>query len=246
MKFFRLIALFLLLILSAIPLLVEAENPQGGFAVVNKRGRQMKIYSTASTVGEALRENALEIDFYEYVRPASEQPFYPGMTIELRGVQQHPEVATIDWQAEPRQRVINSRALPTGRQVVVQGGQPGNYHRPRVIINGVTGFKQRQIEELQKQGPREMLATAYSPHYLDTAPYTDGLSAIGVPAGYGLIAVDPRIIPLGTFLYVEGYGYGIAADVGGAIRGEHVDLCFPVRNQALLFGRQMVRVHIIG
>lgn len=47
-----------------------------------------------------------------------------------------------------------------------------------------------------------------------------------IPAGWGLIAVDPRVIPLGTKVYVEGYGYAVAGDVGGAIKGDKIDVCF--------------------
>jgi 3D (Asp-Asp-Asp) domain-containing protein len=91
-----------------------------------------------------------------------------------------------------------------------------------------------------------MLATGYSDHPKSTAPYDDGVSALGLPAGYGLVAVDPQVIPLGTRLYVEGYGYGIAADVGGGINGRQIDLCFDSHQDALFFGRQWVKVHILG
>ncbi|MGB2694797.1 MAG: ubiquitin-like domain-containing protein [Dehalococcoidia bacterium] len=54
-----------------------------------------------------------------------------------------------------------------------------------------------------------------------------GLSATGVPVDRGIIAVDPSVIPLGTRMYIPGYGYGVAADTGGAIRGYVIDLGYP-------------------
>jgi 3D (Asp-Asp-Asp) domain-containing protein len=70
-------------------------------------------------------------------------------------------------------------------------------------------------------------------------------TAMGLPAKYGVVAVDKRVIKLGTRLYVEGYGYAIAGDTGGAIKGTRIDLCFDEYNQALRWGRRTVRVHIL-
>jgi 3D (Asp-Asp-Asp) domain-containing protein len=53
------------------------------------------------------------------------------------------------------------------------------------------------------------------------------------------------VIKLGTYVYVEGYGFAIAADTGGAIKGNRIDLCFNSRREALNFGRKTVKVHIL-
>ncbi|OYT69644.1 MAG: hypothetical protein CFK49_10325 [Armatimonadetes bacterium JP3_11] len=90
----------------------------------------------------------------------------------------------------------------------------------------------------------EMHASAYTPHRSGGGTGS-GYTASGLPAGYGLVAVDPRVIPLGTVLYIEGYGMALAADTGRAIRGHKIDLCFATRQQALQFGRRKVRVHIL-
>ena len=90
----------------------------------------------------------------------------------------------------------------------------------------------------------EMHASAYTPHRSGGGTGT-GRTATGLPAGYGLVAVDPRVIPLGTVLYIEGYGMAIAADTGRAIRGHKIDLCYATRQQAIQFGRRKVRVHIL-
>ena len=54
-----------------------------------------------------------------------------------------------------------------------------------------------------------------------------GATATGLPTGWGVVAVDPSVIPLGTRMTIPGYGEGVAADTGGAVRGAHIDLWFP-------------------
>lgn len=60
------------------------------------------------------------------------------------------------------------------------------------------------------------------------------------------VAVDPNVIPLGTRLYVEGYGEAIASDTGGAIKGNIVDVHFPTYEQCIQWGRRQVKVTILG
>jgi len=90
-----------------------------------------------------------------------------------------------------------------------------------------------------------MSASAYDTSQ-QTIPGGSGITATGVPAEYGIVAVDPRVIPLGTYVFIEGYGVALAADTGGAIKGNRIDLCFDSRSEALAFGRRKVKVHILG
>lgn len=71
-------------------------------------------------------------------------------------------------------------------------------------------------------------------------------TATGVRCTYGAVAVDPRLIPLGTMLYIEGYGYGFACDTGGAIKGKHIDLAFDSARTAMSHGKRRSRVWILG
>ena len=61
-----------------------------------------------------------------------------------------------------------------------------------------------------------------------------------------IIAVDPRVIPLGTKVYVEGYGYAIAADKGGAIKGNKIDIFFSSKSKAYQWGRKKVKIRILN
>jgi 3D (Asp-Asp-Asp) domain-containing protein len=69
-----------------------------------------------------------------------------------------------------------------------------------------------------------------------------GRTATGIPVGWGVIAVDPSVIPLGTRVTVPGYGEGVAADTGGAVRGATIDLWFPSLGQAHAWGRRTVTI----
>ncbi|NLV21345.1 MAG: hypothetical protein GXY49_05105 [Syntrophomonadaceae bacterium] len=90
-----------------------------------------------------------------------------------------------------------------------------------------------------------MTATAYCSCYQCNYPYYGAPSYLGLPLGKGIIAVDPKVIPMGSRLYVEGYGEGIAADQGGAIKGNRLDLCFASHQQALNYGIKTVKVTIL-
>ena len=86
-----------------------------------------------------------------------------------------------------------------------------------------------------------MEASGYSSQDPGNGKYT----ATGSRLRKGLVSVDPKLIPLGTRLYIEGYGYAVADDVGGAIKGHRIDLAFDSRAEALQFGRQSVKVYIL-
>jgi 3D (Asp-Asp-Asp) domain-containing protein len=108
---------------------------------------------------------------------------------------------------------------------------------PTVIESAGTSISEyRQIEAPEPE-PMIFEATAYC--------YTGNRTYTGTWPSRGTIAVDPEVIPLGSKLYVEGYGEGIAEDTGGAIRGEIIDLYMLDRNEALSWGRRQVEVRII-
>ena len=76
------------------------------------------------------------------------------------------------------------------------------------------------------------------------AYYLPGKTALGVPVRKGVVAVDPRLIPLGTRLHIPGYGPGLAADVGTAIKGRIIDLWFPSTAAARQWGRRTVTITV--
>jgi len=112
-----------------------------------------------------------------------------------------------------------------------------------LVLMGNEGY-QTSRHKFERGRVLEMNASAYDPSPT-TIPGTCGRTAMGLRAGYGVVAVDPRVIPLGSLVYVEGYGFAIAADTGGAIKGNRIDLCYDMRSTALQFGRKRVKVHVL-
>ena len=82
-------------------------------------------------------------------------------------------------------------------------------------------------------GTMTVVATGYAMH---------GRTATGAPTGWGVVAVDPSVIPLGTRITIPGYGSGVAADTGSAIQGATIDLWFPTVAQARAWGRRTVTI----
>ena len=76
------------------------------------------------------------------------------------------------------------------------------------------------------------------------AYHLPGKTALGVAVRKGVVAVDPTLIPLGTKLHVPGYGSGLAADVGYAIKGRLIDLWFPSTEKARAWGRRTVTITV--
>lgn len=89
-----------------------------------------------------------------------------------------------------------------------------------------------------------VVATAYCPCDKCNYPYGGLPSYIGLPLKYGIVAVDPNVIPMGSKLNIPGYGEGIAADQGNAIKGNRIDLCFPTHQEALKWGIKTVTITV--
>jgi 3D (Asp-Asp-Asp) domain-containing protein len=111
----------------------------------------------------------------------------------------------------------------------------------------VVGTKKKVVPDT-KYGYTDIItmsATAYAP-VVECCGKDDGITANGSYAGRGVVAVDPTVIPLGTKLYVQGYGFCVAADTGGAIKGNKIDLCYNTYQEALNYGRKDVKVYILS
>ncbi|MDO8886308.1 ubiquitin-like domain-containing protein [Candidatus Oleimmundimicrobium sp.] len=242
--------------------------------VLEVDGVEKSIVTTTSSVGEFLDINNVEFGSLDTVLPGLDVLLKDGMRVRIIHAKRRLEVTekSIPYQTV----TLNDRNLPKGVKKVVTAGENGILEVVyEVFYKGGLEVKRGKKEErlvaeavdrVIKVGTKKltssagydvsrgsnsigaiggkilrMTATAYTPGY-----GCGFRTATGAKAQYGIVAVDPRVIPLGTRLFVEGYGNAIAADTGGAIKGNRVDLCFNTLQEARNFGRRTVVIHILG
>jgi 3D (Asp-Asp-Asp) domain-containing protein len=112
-------------------------------------------------------------------------------------------------------------------------------------IAALDSHARRVVEQTQAAAPTAASPVSAGAHTLtvtSTAYSLPGTTATGLPVGYGVVAVDPSVIPLGTRLTIPGYGEGVAADTGSAVQGYTIDLWFPTLEAAHAWGRRTVTI----
>jgi 3D (Asp-Asp-Asp) domain-containing protein len=142
---------------------------------------------------------------------------------------------------------LDSQFGPETHLAVVSFQKWRNLPEDGVVTNEVMKQIEKHANRAISQPPARyaraltMEATAYTSEDPGCGLYTAG----GNRLRRGLVAVDPRVIPLGTRLFVTGYGNAVADDTGGAIKGNRIDLAYESRPDALKFGRRTVTVYIL-
>ena len=91
-----------------------------------------------------------------------------------------------------------------------------------------------------------MTATSYYPYDPMCYPGGDGIHTyLGYTLQRGLVAVDPKVIPLRTRLYIPGYGYAYAADTGNMIKGKRIDISLDTKEESEKFGKRPMKVYVL-
>lgn len=250
------------------PLAAETEiRIARAVSVVVYTGEDRQVVRTAAgRVDRLLDEMGVKLGARDRVRPGLDAPLEQGSVIRITRI--HEQLRTRK-EAVPFSTVRrDDPSLVKGETKVVRSGEEGLqevvtrqvFQNGRLIREepvatrlikppvsmvmavGTTGVVSRGGISYRYREEYTMTATAYAPG--------DGMTpgnrtATGLPARKGVVAVDPRVIPLGTRVYVEGYGPAIAADTGGAIKGNKIDLCFDTPAEAIRFGRRTVKVYVL-
>lgn len=232
---------------------------------VTYQGGQELVFTAKQSVTEVVRALGYEPDRV-VTQPSSESRIQPGMEIQIRNLSERKVTKEVSV-PQPMIRQPDP-LLEKGLEQVVETGTPGK-KRVTILERYADGVKLDEaiIEEttlaepkadivnagtrdtietsrgaVQIRQARMMEATAYLPTDGDGR----GITATGVRARTGIVAVDPRVIPMGTEMYIPGYGWAVAADTGSAIKGNKIDLCMEDAGAAWRFGRRMIKVYILN
>lgn len=236
---------------------------------VRFRGRTFPVFTTEDQVSQILSAAHIQPEPDDVVYPGLDETIAGGEIIRVAKVT-FGEVTEEQEIAFDVQRREDS-SLEAGLSRVYKSGVPGlvqviyqvKYEdgvevsreekarkivrdpSPQILLVGSAQEVSRGGRNIRFERALEVTATAYCPCAKCCGPTAVGMTSTGVPAARGVIAVDPRIIPLGTRVYVDGYGEAVAADVGSAIKGHKIDVCFDTHEEALAWGVKKTKVYIL-
>jgi len=245
--------------------------PHGEIAIVRARPVTLTIdhtsetiYSTVATVSELLADNGITVSAQDKISPDPGDPVpYNDDIVVMRTTYAY----TSKTETVAYKRVYQKNPyMEVGRSYISVMGQTGLLKKTikvtKVAQQAVSSavVKTQTIKpvvhevydvgtarlDLKPVRTYTMSATAYSNRrstVLDGKDHLYGYS--GLWLHYGTCAVDRRLIPMGTVLYVEGYGYAVAADTGTSINGNCIDLFFNSYGDACNWGRRSVRVYVL-
>ena len=240
-----------------------------------ENGKESSVQITAKpTVADFLTSKGVDPNGSIKTNVALNEKVTDGMDIKVTYVDEK-IVSSDEVVAYDTTRVANSSML-SGTTKVIQKGSDGlvnrvyrEYYENGELINRDVveeTVKVAAVDSVVEYGTKPRQSISYSRvnvsrgneyRYTDciemtaTAYCTGTTTATGMKVRYGVVAVDPRVIPLGSRLYIEAangtwiYGTAVAADTGGAIKGNIIDLYVESYSEAINFGRRKAKVYIL-
>ena len=234
---------------------------------------ERQVWSTSTTVANFLKEQGITLGELDRVEKSMEDVITPGDKVAVVRVEKVTDVVeeSIDFAIEKK----NDSSVLKGKEKVVTQGKKGTVERTYEVVkeNGKIVMKTLQSEKVVSKPTTQVVAVGTKvvtaavsrnntsaggtgkEFYVTATAYTpncngcSGITATGVNIksnpNMKLIAVDPNVIPLGSKVWVEGYGYAIAADTGGAIKGNKIDILVSSKSAAKNWGRKKVRIKVL-
>ena len=236
---------------------------------VHADGQTILVMMTGGTVAKALTKAGLACGQRDRLNFETTDKVFSGMLITLDRITGDQVVETVSLSYNTKK--VETDELYVGETKVQQQGEKGEKKNTYEVtyVNGEESDRELISSEITKEPVDKIIlvGTKVKSTFLksSTAPTNykkvismtataysaGGTTASGLPAQWGVVAVDPNVIPLGTKVYVETpdgkyiYGTAVAADTGGAIKGYKIDICVNTRKEAYAFGRRNVNVYIL-
>jgi len=228
-----------------------------------------KVFATEIPVSAVLATNNIVLSEEDYINVKIEESVKPNMIIDVKDY--NTEIIEKKIVIPYNEKIIYASDLDNSVKTVMKEGINGE----KVVRDKVTYMNGKEIkrehlgEEVTKK-PQEkvikkgtaniykavngkaysykkmisMTATAYT---LSELKGSTGRTSLGLKVREGIVAVDPKVIPLRTKLYIEGYGEAMAGDTGGAIKGNKIDLYMDTLGEVNKYGRRKnVKVYILN
>lgn len=246
--------------------------------MVTINGIEAEYTTSASTVAEFFKAKGISYSDKDIITPSLDEKITEDMEISITRAQKVVSEEIIDIPYETVKQ--DNASMGKNVEKVVQPGEVGKKVQQVVtyICDGEEVAREVVSEAVMKAPVTEIIdvgtnenvnvvvapdgtaytytkmitckATAYDDTYASNGHW-GAITATGKALKSGMVAVDPRVIPLGTRLYIETpdkswvYGYAVAEDTGGAIKGNRVDLFYPSTRTCMQFGRRDVNVYVL-
>jgi len=241
---------------------------------INSDGKDIIILTTAPDVKSALGEVQIKLGEKDRVSPGLDTAITGETTIAVTRVEERivKQEMKMDFTNEVKKSDNLDKGLA---RVIKKGSQGLKELSIKVIFENGKEVKREIAEEkvlkepvngIIEEGTRttfvssrgqvtrfvralKMTATAYDATFESCGKHPDhpqyGITYSGLRVRPGIVAVDPKVIPLGTHLYVEGYGEALAADIGSAIKGNRIDLYYESPEDVAKYGKRTVKVYVL-
>ncbi|MGG0791801.1 MULTISPECIES: G5 and 3D domain-containing protein [Bacillaceae] len=237
-------------------------------------GDEKQVWSTSTTVADFLKQQGVKLNDLDRVEPELTEKVEAENTVNVVRIEKVTDVveepvdfAVItkkdDSLSKGKEKIVKEGkdGLISKEYEVIK--ENGKEVKRELLSEKVVNKKQDKVVTVgtrttvaqASRGVTNVSSSSGKEIYVSSTAYTasckgcSGVTSTGVDLksnpGAKIIAVDPNVIPMGSKVYVDGYGYAVAADKGGAIKGNRIDVFFSSKNDAYRWGVKRVKVRVL-
>ncbi|CAH0213851.1 MULTISPECIES: G5 and 3D domain-containing protein [Peribacillus] len=237
-------------------------------------GDEKQVWSTSTTVADFLKQQGVKLNDLDRVEPELTEKVEAENTVNVVRIEKVTDVveepvdfAVItkkdDSLSKGKEKIVKEGkdGLISKKYKVIK--ENGKEVKRELLSEKVVNKKQDKVVTVgtrttvaqASRGVTNVSSSSGKEIYVSSTAYTasckgcSGVTSTGVNLksnpGAKIIAVDPNVIPLGSKVYVDGYGYAVAADKGGAIKGNRIDVFFSSKNDAYRWGVKRVKIRVL-